>query len=157
MGSLPGREGLTAEHLLSSDSDTRIKILYVMDHDLLQILGKEKFEEFLERVDTFILQSAYPNTTIEYADIFLPAALWAESPGTFTNEFKRIQKFEKAIEPEGDAKAHWEHFVELSRPLGKTFKFKVSNEITREIGRNIKGYIKLSEGHISDKGTIIKR
>ncbi|MBU1625880.1 molybdopterin-dependent oxidoreductase [bacterium] len=157
MGALPGKDGLSFKEIVSTDSESRIKILFLMDHDLLKIMGKEQFEEFIKRVDTLILQSSYPNSTIEYADIFLPAALWAECSGTFSNGFRRIQKFEKAIEPPEDARAHWEHFVELSRPLGKTLRYKTSDEITKEIGKNIKGYIKLSEEPLSGRGVIVRK
>jgi len=157
MGAIPGKEGKSFADLISPDNDSRIKILYVMDHDLLKIMGKEQFEIFFSRIDTLILQSSYPNSTVEYADIFLPTTLWAESSGTFTNGFKRIQEFSKALEPVGETKTHWEHFIELSKPLGKTFKFKTSREITREIAKNVKGYLRLSEGKIAERGVLVKK
>ena len=49
-----------------------------------------------------ITQDAFvENETNEYADVILPAALWAESDGVMVNSERNLTLFQKAVEPVG--------------------------------------------------------
>jgi NADH-quinone oxidoreductase subunit G len=52
-----------------------------------------------------ILIDTIQNVLTERADVFLPAATWAEKAGTFENYNNILQLFEKAVSPLGDAQA----------------------------------------------------
>ena len=54
---------------------------------------------------TLILIDTIQNKLTERADIFLPAATWAEKAGTFENYNNTLQTFEQAIQTIGDALA----------------------------------------------------
>src|SRR3546814_17940521 len=41
--------------------------------------------------------------TLDYADVILPAAGWAEKEGTMTNSERRISHLHKIIDPPGEA------------------------------------------------------
>ena len=56
--------------------------------------------------------------TAKYADVFLPAACYAEKDGTFTNTERRVQRVRKAVEPPGECRADWEIIADLSSRLG---------------------------------------
>ena len=52
---------------------------------------------------TLILIDTVDNALTDQADVFLPAATWAEKSGTFENDNNVLQIFERAIQPIGKA------------------------------------------------------
>jgi len=59
--------------------------------------------------DVFVVaQASYESPLTARADVVLPAAIWSERKGTFTNTEGRIQKANRAVEPRGEAKPDWE-------------------------------------------------
>ena len=54
---------------------------------------------------TLILIDTLSNALTERANVFIPAATWAEKAGTFENHENTLQLFERAIYPLGDAQA----------------------------------------------------
>ena len=64
--------------------------------------GHERQLEFL------VIQEPFLNETTRFADVILPAAVFAEKDGVFTNSERRVQRVRKAVEPPGEARADWE-------------------------------------------------
>jgi anaerobic selenocysteine-containing dehydrogenase len=65
-----------------------------------------------------VVSDAYRTETTELADVVLPAALWAEKTGTFTNVDRTVHLQEKAVDPPGDARSDLDIWVEYTRRLG---------------------------------------
>ncbi len=61
--------------------------------------------ELLGKLDTLIVSDILPNETTKLAHYVLPGCAHAEKRGTFTNTKGRVQKFMKAVEAPGDARA----------------------------------------------------
>jgi len=57
------------------------------------------------------------------ADVILPAASYAEKPGTYVNLEGRVQRGDRAVFPPGDAREDWAIFRALSDVLGCTLPF----------------------------------
>lgn len=57
------------------------------------------------------------------ADVVLPAASYAEKPGTYVNLEGRVQRGDRAVFPPGDARDDWAIFRALSDVLGHTLPF----------------------------------
>jgi NADH-quinone oxidoreductase subunit G len=57
------------------------------------------------------------------ADVVLPAASYAEKPGTYVNLEGRVQRGERAVFPPGDAREDWAILRALSDRLGVTLPF----------------------------------
>ena len=63
----------------------------------------------LERAELVITQDAYRDTaTNRYADIVLPAALWAESDAVMVNSERNLTLLAQSIPPAGQARPDWE-------------------------------------------------
>jgi anaerobic selenocysteine-containing dehydrogenase len=60
--------------------------------------------------------------TTELADVVLPAALWAEKTGTFTNVDRTVHLQEQAIDPPGAALSDLAIWIDYARRLGLTDK-----------------------------------
>ncbi len=55
--------------------------------------------------------------TAELADVVLPAALWGEKTGTFTNYDRTVHISHKAVEPPGEARADMDIFLDFARRM----------------------------------------
>jgi anaerobic selenocysteine-containing dehydrogenase len=64
-----------------------------------------------------IVQDAFRTETTEYADVVLPAALWGEKTGCYTNIDRTVHLSEKAIEPPGQAKSDFEIFLDYAKRM----------------------------------------
>jgi NADH-quinone oxidoreductase subunit G len=67
----------------------------------------------LNELNTLIVSDILPGATTARAHYVLPGCAHAEKRGTFINAKGRVQRFMKAIEPKGDARAEWEILHEL--------------------------------------------
>jgi NADH-quinone oxidoreductase subunit G len=63
------------------------------------------------------------------ADVILPAASYAEKPGTYVNLEGRVQRSERAVFAPGDAREDWTIFRALSDVLGHTLPFNTLDEL----------------------------
>ena len=98
------------------------------------VLDYEAWKTSAENADTLIVTGNYPyqwdtpdvkdnqtiilidtlhNALTERADVFLPAATWAEKSGTFENCNNVLQPFEAAIQPIGDASSEGQIAIRL--------------------------------------------
>ncbi|HEU4684898.1 MAG TPA: nitrate reductase [Nitrospira sp.] len=64
-----------------------------------------------------VVQDAFRTETTEYADVVLPAAIWAEKTGTYTNVDRTVHLSEKAIDPPGQAKSDFHIFLDYARRM----------------------------------------
>lgn len=72
----------------------------------------------LEKPDLFVVvQDAFLTETARLADVVLPAALWAEKTGTFTNFDRTVHLSEQAVEPPGEARSDLDVLLEYARRM----------------------------------------
>jgi NADH-quinone oxidoreductase subunit G len=77
-----------------------------------------------------VLQDVFPTKFSDSADIVLPAAAWAEKDGCWENHQGRIQAFEAAVAPPGDAQREGDVYYKLLNRAG----FYHAAEVRREMG-----------------------
>jgi anaerobic selenocysteine-containing dehydrogenase len=83
-------------------------------HRIRSILSQDRL--FLVVSDAFLTETA------QLADIVLPAALWGEKTGTYTNADRTVHLSEKAVEPPGLARSDLDMFVDYAGRMGFTDK-----------------------------------
>jgi anaerobic selenocysteine-containing dehydrogenase len=64
-----------------------------------------------------IVQDAFNTETTKYADIVLPAAIWGEKTGCFTNVDRTVHISHKAVEPPGEARSDFEIFLDYAKRM----------------------------------------
>ncbi|MDS0138739.1 MULTISPECIES: nitrate reductase [unclassified Amycolatopsis] len=64
-----------------------------------------------------VVQDAFRTETTEFADVVLPAAIWGEKTGTFTNADRTVHLSEKAVEPPGQARPDLDIFLDYARRM----------------------------------------
>ncbi|MFL6123206.1 molybdopterin oxidoreductase family protein [Actinophytocola sp.] len=64
-----------------------------------------------------VVQDAFRTETAEFADVVLPAAIWGEKVGTFTNADRTVHLSEKAVDPPGEARADLDILLDYARRM----------------------------------------
>jgi len=64
-----------------------------------------------------VVQDAWRTETAELADVVLPAAIWAEKTGTFTNVDRTVHLSMKAVDPPGEARSDLDIFIDYARRM----------------------------------------
>jgi len=64
-----------------------------------------------------VVQDAFMTETAEFADVVLPAAIWGEKTGTFTNVDRTVHISYKAVEPPGQARSDFDIFLQFARRM----------------------------------------
>jgi anaerobic selenocysteine-containing dehydrogenase len=81
-------------------------------HRMRSILDQERL--FVVVSDIFL------NETAAFADVVLPAAMWGEKTGTFTNHDRTVHLSEQAVAPPGLARPDMATFIDYAERLGLT-------------------------------------
>lgn len=90
----------------------------------------------LETAELVVTQDAYADTaTNRYADVVLPAALWAESDGVMVNSERTLTLARQALSPVGQARPDWQLICQVAHAMGfgAHFDYRSSEEIFDEI------------------------
>ena len=64
-----------------------------------------------------VVSDAFLSETARLADVVLPAALWGEKTGTFTNTDRTVHLSEQAVSAPGEARSDMEMFLDYARRL----------------------------------------
>lgn len=77
-----------------------------------------RIRRILKKRDLFLVVSdAFETETTEYADVVLPAALWGEKTGCFTNVDRTVHISQKAVNPPGEARSDLDMFLDYARRM----------------------------------------
>ncbi|MFH1210733.1 MAG: molybdopterin-dependent oxidoreductase [archaeon] len=116
-----------------------VKAMYIMESNPAQSLPELNRAHKIMKKMFIILQTSFPNLTMEYANVVLPSCTWAETEGTFTSAESRIRKVSRAIEPVY-GKPNWKIVKELATYFGKHYHYKKPEDIMKDIKKEIKEY-----------------
>jgi anaerobic selenocysteine-containing dehydrogenase len=77
-----------------------------------------RIRDILGRDELFlVVQDGFLTETAQYADVVLPAALWGEKQGAFTNASRTVHLSEQAVEPPGTARSDLDIFLDYARRM----------------------------------------
>jgi predicted molibdopterin-dependent oxidoreductase YjgC len=133
---LPAAMGLRIPEMFDEAVAGELKAMYIMGEDpALTDADANHVRKALESLDFLVVQNIFMTETAKYADVFLPAALYAEKEGTFTNTERRVQRVRKAVDPPDECRPDWEIIIDLSERLGHHLPFTSPEEVFTQIGR----------------------
>jgi ferredoxin-nitrate reductase len=64
-----------------------------------------------------VVSDAFLTETAQLADVVLPAALWGEKTGTYTNADRTVHISDRAVDPPGEARSDFDAFVDYARRM----------------------------------------
>ncbi|MBQ3218535.1 MAG: molybdopterin-dependent oxidoreductase [Akkermansia sp.] len=111
-----GKNGSGLPAIRRGIKNNSIRFLIALGEDVTEEAGLEA--EDLEALDYILAMSHSENATTKVADVVLPSVTFAEKYGTMINVAGRIQRLNKAIEPQGESRPDWDILRQLTEMLG---------------------------------------
>jgi anaerobic selenocysteine-containing dehydrogenase len=108
-----------------------IKMLWISGtNPAVSLPELKRIRKILQKEDLFVIaQDAFNTETTALADVVLPAAIWGEKTGCYTNVCRTVHISHKACEPPGEAKSDFDIFIDYSKRMG--FKDKDGNALIK--------------------------
>ena len=117
---IPTQRGMAYPDIIQGVLDGRIKGLWIVaTNPLVSYPDQARLRKALAQLDFLVVQDGYhPTPTSELAHLFLPAAIWGEKEGVYTNSERRVSKVNAAVKPPGEARSDFDIFLGLAEKLG---------------------------------------
>ena len=127
----PVQPGKVVTEMVDAFLAGEIRAMYVVgENPLLSEPDLHHAEKAFAQLDFMVAQDLFMHETAARADVFLPAAAFAEKEGTFTNSERRVQRVRAAIDPPGAARADWWITAELAKRVAARLGRDVAGQFT---------------------------
>jgi anaerobic selenocysteine-containing dehydrogenase len=117
---IPKARGLAYPDIIEGAVAGSIKALwFVATNPVVSFPNYSVLEQALRSVDFLVVQDGFhPTPTSDFAHLVLPAAIWGEKEGTYTNSERRVSKANVLVTPPGEARADFDIFLDIAERLG---------------------------------------
>jgi anaerobic selenocysteine-containing dehydrogenase len=117
---IPATRGLAYPDIIEAALDRRIRALWIIGtNPIVSFPNLGALQQALEGLDFLVVQDGFhPTPTSELAHLVLPAAVWGEKEGTYTNSERRVSKVNPAVRPPGAARSDFDIVLDLAEALG---------------------------------------
>jgi NADH-quinone oxidoreductase subunit G len=130
--------GKSAGQILGAAGD-KVRALYIAGSFLPEHMHGR--DDALSKLDFLVVQELFETETTVYADVVLPAASFAETDGTFTNNDGFVQRVRQSIPPVHQSKQDWMITAQIAKALEVDFGFQMSaSNVFKEIAARIPAY-----------------
>jgi anaerobic selenocysteine-containing dehydrogenase len=117
---IPTQRGLAYPDIIEGAVAGKIRALWIIGtNPLVSFPNIDVLKHALGNLDFLVVQDGFhPTPTTELADLLLPAAIWGEKEGTYTNSERRVSKVNTAVNPPGEARSDFDIFLAIAEELG---------------------------------------
>ena len=116
---LPAERGKAYPDIVNAVVAGRIKGLWIIGtNPVVSFPNREVLEYGLSALDLLVVQDGFETPTTARADVVLPAAIWGEKEGTYTNSERRVSRVRAAVDPPGEARPDFDVFLTIADRLG---------------------------------------
>ena len=117
---LPSKRGLAYPDIIEAAVAGRVKaVWFVATNPAVSYPNYDLLKAALETAEFVVMQDGFhPTPTADFADLVLPAAIWGEKEGTYTNSERRISKVNAFTAPPGEARGDFDIFLAVAEELG---------------------------------------
>ncbi len=77
-----------------------------------------KYRQAMEKAFLVVADSFHPTETTQFADVLLPASMWTEKGGVFSQSERRYHYLPKLVEPPGEARSDLAILIDFADRLG---------------------------------------
>ncbi|MFF1464473.1 molybdopterin-dependent oxidoreductase [Streptomyces sp. NPDC058330] len=120
-------------------ADGEIKACWIIcTNPVASVANRRTVIEGLEAAEFVVTQDVFAATeTNAYADVTLPAALWAEAEGVMVNSERNLTLGRQAVDPPGDAWPDWKIIAKVACAMGYEdgFGYTDAEQVFEEIKR----------------------
>jgi assimilatory nitrate reductase catalytic subunit len=117
---IPSSRGLAYPDIIEAAVAGKIRALWIIGtNPLVSFPNIDVLKHALGNLDFLVVQDGFhPTPTTELANLVLPAAIWGEKEGTYTNSERRASKANAAVAPPAEARSDFEIFLAVAERLG---------------------------------------
>jgi assimilatory nitrate reductase catalytic subunit len=117
---IPAKRGLAYPDIIEAAVAGKIRALWIIGtNPLVSFPNIDVLKHALGNLDFLVVQDGFhPTPTTALADMVLPAAIWGEKEGTYTNSERRVSKVNAAVAPSGEARSDFDIFLAVAERLG---------------------------------------
>ncbi len=117
---IPKARGLAYPDIIEAAVAGKIKALwFIATNPAVSFPNYSVLEQALRSVEFLVVQDGFhPTPTSDFAHLVLPAAIWGEKEGTYTNSERRVSKANRIVTPPGEARADFDIFLDLAERMG---------------------------------------
>lgn len=117
---IPTSRGLAYPDIIEAAVSKKIRALWIIaTNPIVSFPNLDVLKQGLETLDFLVVQDGFhPTPTTELAHLVLPAAIWGEKEGTYTNSERRVSKVNRAVDPPGEARPDFDIFLAIAEKLG---------------------------------------
>jgi assimilatory nitrate reductase catalytic subunit len=116
---IPTSRGLAYPDIIEAAVGRNIRALWIIaTNPVVSYPNFSVLQQAFESLEFLVVQDGfYPTPTSEFAHLVLPAAIWGEKEGTYTNSERRCSKVNKAVDPPGEARPDFDIFLSIAEKL----------------------------------------
>ena len=113
---LPDKRGMFMTDILPAIESGEIRGLWLIaTNPMTSMANTDLMRKLLSSLEFLVVQDAYRDVeTNQYSHVYLPAAVWAEKEGCFTNTERRVNLIRNVCKPHGDSKTDLDIFNEMA-------------------------------------------
>lgn len=117
---IPTSRGLAYPDIIEAAVSKKIRALWIIaTNPIVSFPNLDVLKQGLDTLDFLVVQDGFhPTPTSELAHLVLPAAIWGEKEGTYTNSERRVSKVNGAVDAPGKAKPDFDIFLAIAERLG---------------------------------------
>ncbi|MFI7135563.1 molybdopterin-dependent oxidoreductase [Nonomuraea sp. NPDC050153] len=138
-GALRTDVGQGTIEMFSRMAEGEIKACWIIcTNPVASVANRKTVIAGLEAAEFVVAQDVFAATeTNAYADVVLPAALWAETEGVMINSERNLTLLRQAVDPAGEALPDWRIIARVACEMGfeDGFSYSSAEEVFEEIKR----------------------
>ena len=152
----PKKRGLFQTDIFPAIETGQIKGLWIVaTNPMTSMSNTDRIRKTLEKLEFLVVQDAYQDCeSNQYANVYLPAGVWAEKEGCFTNTERRVNLIRNVIKPYKESKPDLWIFNQIAKRFeqGQKMKFpETASEVFDELRVLSKGRMLDYSGMSHDK------
>ncbi|MCW9014319.1 MAG: nitrate reductase [Gammaproteobacteria bacterium] len=145
----PKKRGLFQTDIFPAIETGQIKALWlVASNPMSSLPNTERIRKTLEKLEFFVVQDAYSDVeSVHYANMYLPASIWAEKNGCFTNTERRVNRITNVQPPYANSKPdlwifnqlakRFNHYQQMNFPETSEEVFEEMKQLSKGKERNL--------------------
>ena len=113
----PDKRGMFMTDILPAIETGQIRGLWLIaTNPMTSMANTALMRQLLSSLEFLVVQDAYRDVeTNQYSHVYLPAAVWAEKEGCFTNTERRVNLIRNVCKPHGESKTDLDIFNEIAK------------------------------------------
>ena len=116
---IPAERGRAYPDIIDGVLDGTVKGLWIIaTNPPVSFPNRARLERALRNLDLLVVQDGFHTPTTALAHVVLPAAIWGEKDGTYTNSERRVSRVRRAVDPPGLARPDFDIFLSIAGAAG---------------------------------------